>query len=135
MKKKINVLFVDDDVKRNRWTVKYLKEIMDYRVEFIQTPTETIKIINERVFDMILLDMMMPEDESIAGRTTDGLGLDSGLVLLEEIRDSKFNQDCPVIVLSAREDLDELLKNAKVDFIQKPADPAEIADLIEKKLH
>ena len=102
------ILIVDDDPQ----LVELVSEILtayDYSSEFITKPAYMFDILNEEVFDLILLDYYMPEID--------------GVTLLKEVKAHPVYKEIPVIMLTSEVD-DQLLarcfENGAEDFINKP---------------
>jgi len=107
MKKKIMV--VDDDLALTK-TIKFmLEDSKDYNVISANSGFECLhKLRNNKIPDLILLDIMMPEM--------------NGWQVLEKIKENNDWRDIPIIILTAR--TDNLAKNAgkflAEDYIEKP---------------
>jgi two-component system response regulator VicR len=83
---------------------------------------EGVKLIQEELPDMILLDLMMPDMD--------------GWDVYHEIKSDELTRNIPVIVITAKaQDIDKILglQVAKVqDYISKPFKPQELVDRIEQ---
>ncbi|MCP4753636.1 MAG: sigma-54-dependent Fis family transcriptional regulator [Proteobacteria bacterium] len=102
------ILIVDDDPQ----LIELVSEILtsyDYSSEFITKPKFMFKILENEVFDLILMDYYMPEVD--------------GVTLLKELKAHSLHKDIPVIMLTSEID-DQLLArcfdNGAEDFINKP---------------
>ena len=99
------VLIVDDDKDISELIALVLKkEEIDSKI--INNPLEVIDIVEKESFDLILLDIMMPEI--------------SGTELCSKIRDKV---DCPIIFLSAKNELIDKMLGYEIggdDYITKP---------------
>jgi len=122
MKKKI--LVVDDDIGVS-YTIKHgMKSLEpDYEIITVNSGKKCIEMLeNNEVFDLILLDIMMPEM--------------TGWETYNKIRDIKSDKDLPVIFLTARKD--RVAKNAggflAVDYIEKPFKILDLKQRIDKVL-
>lgn len=107
----MRVLIVDDD-HANRKMVTYLLREEGYEVETAATAQEALQLLDERVVDFIILDVMMP-------------GMD-GYELLTRL---KQRYDLPVIFLSAKGETADRVKGLDIgadDYLSKPFEPAEL---------
>lgn len=87
----------------------------DYEVITVNSGIRALKYLEQEKPDLILLDIQM--------------ALKDGIETLREIRTMKDREDIPVIMLTAVEEKDMVLKSAKLgiyDYILKPFDPAEL---------
>ncbi len=86
----------------------YLQQVEGFRAEgWASSVKEVLDLLNEKVYDLILLDIYMKES--------------NGLELLSEIRRKGLKMD--VIVISAasdKESIQEALQNGAVDYLIKP---------------
>jgi DNA-binding response OmpR family regulator len=107
----MRVLIVDDD-HANRKMVTYLMGEEGYHVESAASGQEALRLLDERVVDLVILDVMMP-------------GMD-GYELLTRLK-QRF--DLPVIFLSAKGETADRVKGLDTgadDYLAKPFEPAEL---------
>lgn len=113
------VLIVDDDKDISELISLVLnKEEIDSKI--INNPLEVIDIVEKETFDLILLDIMMPEI--------------SGTELCSKIRDKV---DCPIIFLSAKNELIDKMLGYEIggdDYITKPFNNSELVLKIKAHL-
>lgn len=101
----MNVLLVDDNS-------KYLKDALPfygYEVETACDGIQALKALGKKVFDIVLLDVMMPNMD--------------GWQTLKAIRSSEDTKHLPVIMLTAVNEDQKMvsgLKNGADDYIVKP---------------
>lgn len=117
--KAVTILVVDDD-RDIALAIKKLLEIEGYDVSIAFNGLEAIREIEKSAFQLIILDIMMPQ-------------LD-GLSTLMKIRDSK---NIPVILLSAKsEDSDKILglSIGADDYVTKPFNPPELVARVKSQL-
>lgn len=122
-----SVLVVDDVAENRDLLVRRLKRLGIANVEQANNGVEALAAIGRRNFDVVLLDIMMPE--------LDGFGV------LERLKaDGKVN-DLPIIVISALNEIDPIVRCIELgaeDFIFKPFNPtllrARVLATLEKKL-
>jgi two-component system sensor histidine kinase/response regulator len=109
-----SILIVDDVAKNIQLVAKFLTK-EGYNLNFAQNGEAALKQTENRVFDLILLDIMMP-------------GMD-GFEVCRKIKENKKNQSVPIIFLTAKTD-DEAIKkgflSGGVDYITKPFNPEEL---------
>ena len=115
------VLIVEDDREIRTLLKDFLTE-NDYDITEAQNGKEASSYIQTEVFDIILMDMMLPYK--------------SGNDLIRELREQTVTgiKDTPVIVISAKSSKDtrlEALKMGADDYIVKPFDMDEVLVRIE----
>ena len=117
-----NVLIVDD-VSDN---IKVAMNILDennYNFSFATNGRQALEIIKEKNFDLILLDIMMPEL--------------NGFDVCSTLKNNPLTQDIPIIFVTAKADIDSLAKGFElgaVDYITKPFHPAELLSRVSTHL-
>ena len=102
------VLIVDDE-EHIRELIKFNLKKEGYDTEVAVNGTEALKIIREIKFDLILLDLMLPEID--------------GLEVCKEIRRNEETSDIPVMMITAKgEEFDKVLglELGADDYITKP---------------
>ncbi|MFH1086262.1 MAG: response regulator [Chloroflexota bacterium] len=120
-----NLLVVDDN-KVNRLLLGRGLEQQGHTVAFAENGREALEMLRQGTFDLMLLDIQMPE-------------LDGYEVLSRLARDLRL-RDLPVIVTSALDELDSVVKCIEMgaeDYLTKPVNPvllrARIGASLEKK--
>jgi CheY-like chemotaxis protein len=117
VQRNVSVLVAEDnDI--NRLLVKTLLEKMGCRVETAQNGREAVTALGARPFDLLLMDVQMPE-------------LD-GLKATREIRE-KLGLDIPIIALTADtldEDAAECRRAGMNDYLSKPIDVKQLQEKI-----
>ena len=117
-----DVLIVDD-VSDN---IKVAMNILDennYNFSFATNGKQALEIIKEKNFDLILLDIMMPEM--------------NGFDVCSTLKSNPLTQDIPIIFVTAKADIDSLSKGFElgaVDYITKPFHPAELLSRVSTHL-
>lgn len=116
------ILVVDDSRTHLNWLGHGLGQL-GYLVILSDRGSEALDLIEGRGFDLVLLDMEMPEL--------------SGMHVLQEIRGSRDTADLPVIMVTSRGDspaiVDALAAGAD-DYVAKPFDFDVLAARIERTL-
>jgi DNA-binding response OmpR family regulator len=113
------ILIIEDHQDVSLMTAEALTNA-GYIVHSVNTGTDGIKQIQEHVYDLILLDIMLPYK--------------SGDEILKEMR--SFS-DTPVIIISAKDTVGtkiDLLKLGADDYITKPFDLGEVVARVESNL-
>jgi len=113
-----NLLIVEDE-ENLRETLKLNLEIEGYEVSTASTGIEALNAIKKEYFDLLLLDIMLPEMD--------------GITVCENIR--LQNNDVPILFLSARNsgvDRIEGLKKGGDDYMTKPFNLEELLLRVEK---
>lgn len=103
-----SILIVDDNMQNLQILGRNLKSA-GYNVEFATNAQIVFNWINDEIFDLILLDVMMPDV--------------NGFELCRKIKENDNYKEIPIIFITARND-SESIKNAYnaggVDYITKP---------------
>ena len=109
-----SILIVDDVARNIQLVAKFLTK-EGYNLFFAQSGEAALKQIEGRVFDLILLDIMMPE-----------MG---GFEVCRRLKDNPKTWQIPVIFLTAKTDDDSISKGFEVggvDYVTKPFNPSEL---------
>jgi len=120
-----NLLVVDDN-KVNRLLLARSLELQGHRVALAENGRVALVLLRERSFDLLLLDMEMPEMD--------------GFQVLEALTADRALRDLPVIVTSSLEGLANVVRCIELgaeDYLSKPVNPvllkARIGASLEKK--
>ena len=108
----MNILVIDDEQDLRQRIQTLLKSEL-YRVESAATGTVALDKIANDIYDLILLDIMLPDID--------------GLAILQEIRANGITT--PVLMLTARGDVKDRIKGLDLgadDYLAKPFSPAEL---------
>jgi len=114
------ILVVDDD-EVMRQTLSDVFKKKGYAVSTAETGGQTISFIKEQLFDLILLDIRLPDMD--------------GLDVLKDIKE--IESDLMVIVMTAYSDVQTAvtaMKSGAFDYIDKPFELEELKILIKKAL-
>ena len=109
-----SIIIVDDNPSNLQMLGKTLRT-ENYHVEFAIDGKTALEWINNREFDLILLDIMMPEMD--------------GFEVCSIIRSETKYNDTPIIFLTAETGKESVLKGFEIgaqDFITKPFDSREL---------
>lgn len=112
MKDKIKILLADDEKDLSK-AVGTILAYSNYDVDIVSNGKEALERINNTIYDLIILDIMMPVMD--------------GIQALKEVR--KNNIKTPVILLTAKSQVDdkvEGLDSGANDYLTKPFDKKEL---------
>ena len=120
-------ILVVDDIEENRYTLeRRLKRDGYQHVTSTDGGANALNLINEHQFDLVLLDLMMPEI--------------SGLDVLKSLKNDPLNRHIPVIMVTAADEVEtaaECISVGADDYITKPFNAtllrARVAASLEKK--
>ncbi|MBE0650413.1 MAG: sigma-54-dependent Fis family transcriptional regulator [Bacteroidales bacterium] len=101
------ILVVDDESSIRR-TLKEILEFEKYEVELAPDGMNALEMVNANGYDVILLDIKMPEMD--------------GIEVLEKLQ---MTTDCPVVMISGHGTIEtavEAIKKGAYDFVVKPPD-------------
>ncbi|MCB7482096.1 response regulator transcription factor [Christiangramia sediminis] len=118
--KRNKILLVEDDDSLGYLLSEYLK-IKEFDVEWAQTGTKALSLVEEHAFDLVILDVMMPDID--------------GFSLAKKLTASYPN--LPFIFLTARSLKIDVLKGfslGAVDYLKKPIDEEELVARIQALL-
>ena len=119
-------ILVVDDVEDNREVLRRRLTREGHTVETAENGRRALELVQQKRFDLMLLDVMMPE-------------LD-GYAVLETMKASAATRDIPVVMISALDELTGIVRcieRGAEDYLPKPFDPvllrARINACLEKK--
>ena len=94
-----------------------------YKIVEVESGEEALKLVNEKLPDLILLDWMLP-------------GI-SGIEVARKIRQDDYSANVPIIMLTARGEESDKLKSFSSgvdDYVTKPFSPSELAARVKALL-
>ncbi len=119
-------ILIADDNRVNRLLLSRGLEHQGHTVVFAQDGSEALDLLRRQQFDLLLLDVLMPE--------LDGYGV------LAELKHDPHLRDIPVVMTSSLDELDSVVKCVEMgaeDYLSKPINPvllnARITASLEKK--
>lgn len=119
---KPEIIVIDDEVEVGTFFEFYLKEERGYPVAVARSGKEARALIQEKLFDLALVDLKLPD--------TDGISL------LKEIKEC--NSDCEVIIMTGYSTVKtavEAMRLGAFDYIDKPFDELDELDkLLDRAL-
>ena len=107
----MHILVIDDDDRLRQLLKDFLKK-NNFKVSVSPNAIIAVKLLNEFIFDLIVLDVMMPEK--------------TGVELINELG-SEFKT--PILLLTALDQIGDKIKGLKSgadDYLTKPFDPEEL---------
>lgn len=116
------ILIVDDVPKNIQVAASILRE-EGYQMAFAPNGETALSQTRKIRFDLILLDIMMPEMD--------------GYEVCGQIRQNSINQDVPIIFLSAKNDSESIIKGFEqgaMDYVAKPFNGAELLARVKTHL-
>ena len=120
------LLLIVDDNETNRDVLSRRLEMQGYAIETACDGARALQMVEARVFDLVLLDIMMPDMD--------------GYEVLRRLKADPKTRDLPVIMISALGDLDSVVRCIELgaeDYLPKPFNAtllkARIGACLEKK--
>ena len=117
-----DILIVDDVSDNIKVAMNILRE-NNYSFSFATNGKEALKIVKTKKFDLILLDIMMPEL--------------NGFDVIKALKSDSPTKDIPIIFLTAKADIDSLTEGfglGAVDYITKPFHSSELISRVSTHL-
>ncbi len=108
----MRVLLVEDEVRLSQALVEIFKK-NQYGIDAVYTGTEGLKFAQSGIYDVIILDVMLPEMD--------------GFTILQKIRESK--NSVPVLLLTAKDEVSDKIKGLDTgadDYMTKPFSTEEL---------
>lgn len=123
IEQKKNNLLIVDDLPKNIQILGRLLASTDRNIAYALNGDDALRLLSENQFDLILLDIMMP------GK--------NGFEVCEAIRANPTTAKIPVIFLTARSEIDSIVKGFEVgaqDYITKPFNASELSARVQTQL-
>jgi CheY-like chemotaxis protein len=135
----VTILFIEDDKIRNEILVSYMMYQLKWKVIWAQSVAQAEEMYDHYrdSINIILLDIMMPIDASFNEFeiTEAKNGMNSGQVLLKRINNKAPGINIPVIILSAKIDIEIPKEYSFVkEILRKPIGIESIINAIRKNL-
>ena len=105
------VLIVDDNEPNRDMLARRLRR-KDFSLSMAANGREALSMVKENLYDLILLDIMMPEID--------------GYTVLKQLKADPILHKIPVIMISAIEEMDSVMQCMEIgadDYLTKPFDP------------
>ena len=116
------VLIVDDNETNRDMLARRLRR-RDFNLSMAIDGREALSMIQANLYDLILLDIMMPEID--------------GFAVLKYLKEDSRLRNIPVIMISAIEEMDSVMKCMEIgadDYLTKPFDPEMLKAAINRCL-
>lgn len=120
-----HILVVDDDPLNRMQLIQGLKQ-QGYSTAQSEDGAKALKLLEQDRFDLVILDILMP--------------IMDGFEVLANMKENGELRDIPVVVISALDELDSVVKCVEMgadDYLSKPFDPvlleARVGACLEKK--
>lgn len=119
MSKKYSIAVIDDEIEILDMLSRFLNRNPDFSVQTFSNPVSALSSINNSTkYDLVLLDIMMPQM--------------NGLDVLEKLKE--INSDQKVVMMTAYSTLDKVLKSHKIGATNYVMKPFSSLDSLEKKV-
>lgn len=116
-------ILIVDDVRENIQVAMNILREDNYIFSYATSGKQALDIIKTKKFDLILLDIMMPNL--------------SGFEVIKILKKDESTKNIPIIFLTAKSDVDSLAQGFElgaVDYIKKPFHPAELLSRVANHL-
>jgi diguanylate cyclase (GGDEF)-like protein len=116
-------ILIVDDVPKNIQVAASILQNDTYQIAFAQDGPTALAQVESNRFDLILLDIMMPQMD--------------GYEVCRRIRNRPDNRDTPIIFLTAKNDTDSVVKGfamGAMDYLSKPFNGAELQARVKTHL-
>lgn len=126
-KARFKILLAEDNITNQKVALGLLKKL-GYRADAVGDGIEAVAALEERYYDLVLMDVQMP--------VLDGFGA------TEKIRNGSqsgvFDPNIPIVAMTAHAmqgDREKCLEKGMNDYISKPIDPAKLEEIISRWLY
>ena len=116
-------LLVVDDHLENLIVLKAVFKKQGYSIDTAENGIEALEAIEKKSYDLILLDIMMPEMD--------------GFEVCKRIKEDEMSKSTPVIFITAKTDFESVVKGYElgaVDYVTKPFNPAILRARVKNQL-
>lgn len=117
------ILIAEDEEVIRMLIVDTLEEV-DYQVLEAADGVEALKLFEQKEFDLLILDYMMP-------RCT-------GMEVIEKVRNGSTRSETKILMLSAKNqqhEKEKILSIGANDFMAKPFSPIKLVEKVKAMLH
>lgn len=116
------ILLIDDENINHILAKRIVRDV--FKLESVYSGAEALKKLREKPVDLILMDIMMPEQD--------------GFETFRIIREEGVCPDVPVIFLTAKEDdtlKEKCLQEGAKAYVTKPFSPSALLQTLQEELH
>lgn len=116
------ILLVDDENINHILAKRITRDV--FRLESVYSGAEALKKLREQAVDLILMDIIMPEQD--------------GFETFRKIREEGICPDVPVIFVTAKEDdalKEKCLQEGAKAYVTKPFSPTALLKTLQEVLH
>ena len=120
---KTGKILVIDDMSNHLLLLQSILEEDKYNVDIADNPETALAIIQEKKFNIILLDIMMPRMD--------------GYEVLEKLKSNEDTAKIPVIIISAKTDswsIKNAMDKGAFDYITKPINVFDVRNKVKTAL-
>jgi signal transduction histidine kinase/DNA-binding response OmpR family regulator len=124
-KRKLHILLAEDDLTNQKVVLQILRQF-GYHVDAVANGREAIKALEEKRYDLVLMDVQMP--------VMDGL---EATRVIRDPNSGVLNHEISVVAATAHameEHRQQCLEAGMDDFITKPIDREKLADVIARRM-
>ena len=115
MSNRAEKILIVDDVSKNIQILGNILSLKDFQIAYAQSGKQALEVSKIQSFDLILLDIMMPEMD--------------GYEVCKKLKSDSATSDIPIIFLTAKADMESIIKGFEVggqDYITKPFNASEL---------
>lgn len=116
-------ILIVDDIPQNIQVLGSFLSTHNYNISFATSAKEALSLLNDNEYDLLLLDVMMPEI--------------NGYELCRQLKSSPVFKEIPIIFITAKSDSDSIITGFQVggvDYITKPFNSHELLARVETHL-
>ncbi|MCB0287852.1 MAG: response regulator [Calditrichia bacterium] len=114
-RKKNSLILIVDDIPKNIQLLGNILSNHGYNIAVATNGKQALTIIEKKLPDLVLLDVMMPEID--------------GFEVCQRIKDNPASREIPVIFLTAKHEVEDKIRGFEVggsDYVTKPFETAEV---------
>ncbi len=116
-------ILIVDDISKSLEVLKAILSITDYKLYTSKSGQEALHLLQRKNIDLILLDISMPDMD--------------GFEVCRRIKKDPKTEEIPVIFITARTEVDDIVKGFEVggiDYINKPVNAEELLQRVKTHL-
>ena len=116
---RFSILVCDDSTVARKQVIRCLNEYIDADIQQATNGKEALALLHHKHFDLLCLDLTMPEVDGIA--------------VLEQVKANKIETYVLVISADIQQKMrDRVAQLGAIDFIHKPINKAQLNDVLHK---